>query len=333
MVLSPKQREELNYAIADYLQSQGYGETLDSFRRELDTKELGTISKYNGLLEKKWTTVIRLQRKIMDLEAKLLEVQKDVVEGGATRKTRLATDWIPRPPERFELVGHRAPITKVTFHPTYSLVLSCSEDATIKVWDYETGDFERTIKGHTDSVQDIAFDHTGKVLASCSADMSIRLWDFTSYECIRTLQGHDHNVSSVAFMPSGDFLVSSSRDKTLKMWEVSTGYCVKTYTGHREWVRTVKVSPDGSLLASCSNDQTIRVWVASTKECKAELRGHEHVVECIAWAPDVALPHITETCGIEVKTHTLCASDQVIVPVQLVNFTKPSFSHSSSQLL
>ena len=26
-----------NYAIADYLQSQGYGETLDSFRKELDT--------------------------------------------------------------------------------------------------------------------------------------------------------------------------------------------------------------------------------------------------------------------------------------------------------
>ena len=38
-----------NYAIADYLQSQGYGETLDSFRRELDTvsgttrSELGII--------------------------------------------------------------------------------------------------------------------------------------------------------------------------------------------------------------------------------------------------------------------------------------------------
>lgn len=33
-----------------------------------------------------------------------------------------------------------------------------------QVWDYETGDFERTIKGHTDSVQDIAFDHTGQFL-------------------------------------------------------------------------------------------------------------------------------------------------------------------------
>ena len=114
-------------------------------------------------------------------------------------------------------------------------------------------------------------------------------------------------------------------------------YCVKTYTGHREWVRSIKVSPDGESLSLSSHTslslslsfsqalswpaapmiryklhpippllpfsippQTIRVWMASTKECKAELRGHEHVVECIAWAPDVALPHIAETCGIEV---------------------------------
>ena len=27
------------------------------------------------------------------------------------------------------------------------------QDATIKLWDFETGDYERTMKGHTDSVQ------------------------------------------------------------------------------------------------------------------------------------------------------------------------------------
>ena len=36
----------------------------------------------------------------------------------------------------------------------------------MQVWDYETGDFERTLKGHTDAVQDLAFDHTGKVLGT-----------------------------------------------------------------------------------------------------------------------------------------------------------------------
>ncbi|XP_006825041.1 lissencephaly-1 homolog [Saccoglossus kowalevskii] len=297
-----------NKAIADYLRSNGYENALAEFQREADMP--GDVEKkYSGLLEKKWTSVIRLQKKVMDLESKLSECEKEVSGGAPTRDKRSPSEWIPRPPEKYCLTGHRSPVTKVLFHPVYSVMVSSSEDASIKVWDYETGDYERTLKGHTDSVQDIAFDHTGKLLASCSADMTIKLWDFNGYECIKTLHGHDHNVSSICFMPSGDFIVSSSRDKTIKMWEVSTGYCVKTFTGHREWVRSVKVNQDGSLLASCSNDQTVRVWIAANKECKLELREHEHVVECIAWAPETALPTINEALGSEL-TNDSSSKDQ-----------------------
>lgn len=52
----------------------------------------------------------------------------------------------------------------------FSLLITSSEDATIKVWDFETGEYERTLKGHTDSVQDIAFDAQGKVLGNDDAD-------------------------------------------------------------------------------------------------------------------------------------------------------------------
>lgn len=37
-------------------------------------------------------------------------------------------------------------------------------DATIKLWDFESGDFERTLKGHTNAVQSLDFDHTGNFL-------------------------------------------------------------------------------------------------------------------------------------------------------------------------
>lgn len=141
------------------------------------------------------------------------------------------------------------------------------------MWDFETGEFERTLKGHTDSVQDTAFDSSGKLLVSCSSDMSIKLWDFQqSFSCIKTMHGHDHNVSSVTFVPQGDFIVSSSRDKTIKIWEVATGYCIKTLVGHREWVRMARISLCGELIASCSNDQTIRVWHISSKETKVYYR-------------------------------------------------------------
>lgn len=59
----------------------------------------------------------------------------------------------------FVLVVH-----KVIFHPIFSLMVSASEDAVIKIWDFETGEYERSLKGHTNSVQDIAFDAQGKLL-------------------------------------------------------------------------------------------------------------------------------------------------------------------------
>lgn len=43
-------------------------------------------------------------------------------------------------------------------------MVSASEDATIRIWDFETGEYERSLKGHTDSVQDVAFDAQGKLL-------------------------------------------------------------------------------------------------------------------------------------------------------------------------
>ena len=63
MVLSQRQREELNKAIADYMLSNGYNEALEAFKKETDMP--GEIDKkYAGLLEKKWTSVIRLQKKV-----------------------------------------------------------------------------------------------------------------------------------------------------------------------------------------------------------------------------------------------------------------------------
>ena len=68
MVLSQRQREELNKAIADYMLSNGYNEALDAFKRETDMP--GDVDKkYAGLLEKKWTSVIRLQKKVSEFSS------------------------------------------------------------------------------------------------------------------------------------------------------------------------------------------------------------------------------------------------------------------------
>jgi platelet-activating factor acetylhydrolase IB subunit alpha len=42
---------------------------------------------------------------------------------------------------------------------------SSSDDASIKLWDIETGKFESTLKGHTGNVNYVTFDPTGQFLA------------------------------------------------------------------------------------------------------------------------------------------------------------------------
>jgi platelet-activating factor acetylhydrolase IB subunit alpha len=289
MVLTDKQRADLHSAILDYLRGLGepYSASAAAFEREASLD--GAALEGKGLLEKKWTSVVRLQRKVMDLEQKLEAASR--LNGGGANGVRPGAKGagggraLPRAPPRASLSGHRSPVTCLAMHPVYSVVVSGSEDASVRVWDFESGEHERTLKGHTNSVQGVAFSPDGSLLASCSADISVKLWDFReSFECLRTLRGHDHNISSVAWVAGGDQLVSCSRDHSIRVWDPSTGFCVRTLSGHSDWVRCVAGSPDGRVLASGGNDQSVRLWDLGTGQCLQVLSGHTHVVECVTFS-------------------------------------------------
>lgn len=250
---------------------------------------------------------------IMDLENKNIALQAEIDSGAPTSANRRNADpqtWLPRAPARHILQSHRMPVICVAFHPIFSSLASGSEDTTIKIWDWELGELERTVKGHTKAVLDVDYGgpRGGTLLASCSSDLTIKLWDPSDeYKNIRTLPGHDHSVSAVRFIPSGaagaptsgNLLVSASRDKTLKIWDVSTGYCVKTFRNHVEWVRDVSPSFDGRWLLSVGDDRIARISDASSGEMKATFLGHEHVIECCAFACAAAYPHLASLAGLK----------------------------------
>jgi platelet-activating factor acetylhydrolase IB subunit alpha len=250
---------------------------------------------------------------IMELESRNANLQAELDSATPTSLSRRNQDpatWLPRSPARHVLQSHRDPITSVAFHPVFSSLASGSEDYTIKIWDWELGELERTMRAHTKAVLDVDFGgpRGGTLLASCSSDLTIKLWDPSDeYKNIRTLTGHDHSVSAVRFVPSGaagspssgNLLVSASRDKTLRIWDVSTGYCVKTISGHADWVRDVSPSFDGRFLLSAGHDQTARIWDASNGELKATLLGHEHFIVCCVFATPASYVHLASMAGLK----------------------------------
>ena len=77
--------------------------------------------------------------------------------------------------------GHRARITKIVVHPFYNLVATASEDASIRLWDFEQGEHERTLKSHAGMVTFLCFNSNGNVLASCATDLVIKLWNLETF--------------------------------------------------------------------------------------------------------------------------------------------------------
>jgi platelet-activating factor acetylhydrolase IB subunit alpha len=130
MVLSNKQREELHKAILGYLKSAGLESSYAALAAETN---LATDEKHNDMLEKKWTSIIRLQKKIMELEGSSRQLREDLDSMGRGQKVDLG-NALPRDPARSIMQGHREGITAVLFHPIYSVLVSSSEDATIKIW-------------------------------------------------------------------------------------------------------------------------------------------------------------------------------------------------------
>ena len=110
-------------------------------------------------------SILRLQ--IMELEKQLKQALEDIsnvnplASGSSSRANK---EWIPSSTPRHTLTGHRDKINAVSFHPLYSVLASASVDATVKIWDWDTGECERTLKSHTKAVSDCQYDSTGKVL-------------------------------------------------------------------------------------------------------------------------------------------------------------------------
>ncbi|KAL1870792.1 hypothetical protein VTK73DRAFT_2516 [Phialemonium thermophilum] len=318
-ILTNRQAEELHKAIIAYLASHNLNNAAAALRSDIglgeDVFDANTAKKYEGLLEKKWTSVVRLQKKIMDLESRNASLQSELDNATPTslsRRNQDPTSWLPRSPARHVLESHRDAVTCLAFHPVFSSLASGSEDYTIKIWDWELGELERTIKGHTKTVTDLDFGgpRGGTLLASCSSDLTIKLWDpADQYQNIRTLPGHDHSISSIRFIPSGaagapssgNLLVSASRDKTLRIWDVTTGYCLKTLRGHADWVRCVSPSRDGRFVFSAGDDNMARLWdiSISNPETRVTFVGHEHHIQCCAIAPPAAYPHLASLAGLK----------------------------------
>lgn len=174
-------------------------------------------------------------------------------------------------------IGHRLIATSVVYSPDGRSFATGSWDGTVKIWNEDNGEIERTLSGNKYAVNAVAFSPDGKILASASGWSAMRespetpgeviLWNAASGERLHILPTFEHPVSAIAFSPDGQTLAtvsyrvdtqskpnSSSKyaDKStriVQLWDMKTLRVRQTIAITGGTITQIAFSPDGHHLA------------------------------------------------------------------------------------
>jgi WD40 repeat protein/tRNA A-37 threonylcarbamoyl transferase component Bud32 len=187
-------------------------------------------------------------------------------------------------------------VTCVAFAPDGKRIVSGSgRDGAMKIWDAQTGQAIRTVKGHTVAVQCVAFSPDGKRIVSGSSDSTLKIWDAQIGQEVPPLKGHTGRVNCVAFSPDTKRLASAGQDHTVRIWDTKTGQEIRTLKGHTNPVNRVVFSPDGKRILSASGVEPrfvaakiceLKIWEVETGKEIHTLKGHADSIWNIAFSLD-----------------------------------------------
>lgn len=220
------------------------------------------------------------------------------------------------------LPAHESGVSDLSMHPTEDLILSASEDKTIRLWTLD-GSLQRIFnnhdstvlaiawhpngqefwgatvsgqiyhwhrdgrllaqwQGHEAPIWDMAVSPDGATLVTASNDGTLQSWSRNGQR--QHTMNHGGAVWRVAFSPEGERVISGGGDATAKIWQLD-GSLIHTLSGHQAAVWGVTFSPDGSLIATASIDETVKLWDGSG-HLKHTLKGHESGVRSVVFHPE-----------------------------------------------
>lgn len=85
----------------------------------------------------------------------------------------------------------------VAFNPEGDMIISCSRDKTIRLWEVSTGYCKRTYSGHENWVRRIAISKDGQTIISGSDDQSVIVWNINKEAPTLRFFAHDNVIETV----------------------------------------------------------------------------------------------------------------------------------------
>ena len=127
------------------------------------------------------------------------------------------------------LRGHKSKVYRaVSFNNGSPMIVSVSNDATLKIWDVLKG---TCVKSEQSAIISLATYHiNSKPMLVGGGQSFIQIWRLDNYDLVNTIKAHSNFVKAlhVFYDETKPYLVTGSWDKTTKIWCMTKFECLTT---------------------------------------------------------------------------------------------------------
>ena len=177
------------------------------------------------------------------------------------------------------LSGHADEVNSVAFSSDGRLLVSGSDDKTVKLWDVQTGGTIQTFSGHTNLVHSVSISVDSATIVSGSFDDTIRAWNVQTGECCCIIES-EGETRLVKFSPIDPQRFLSMGDNGGSQWNI---------TGHQAGPKFDRCyfdfSPDGTQLV-LRHQESVTIQDSSSGKVVAEFQTNEVNIMCCCFSPD-----------------------------------------------
>ncbi|MEQ1585792.1 MAG: caspase family protein [Cyclobacteriaceae bacterium] len=174
-------------------------------------------------------------------------------------------------------VGHNRLVEQVTFSPDGKIILTASNDGTVKLWDIKTALPLHTLRQKllVGSVS-ANFSPDGKRIVTTSEFDDVKVWDAISGNLLFTLE----NTGSLSFLDkanfsrNGDSIIVFKDYVGFMIWDSHNGTLLKTVKKLKDYKNLLPTnnkegkSPDGTMIASLVNGPHVNAKILDVKSGK-----------------------------------------------------------------
>jgi WD40 repeat protein len=208
-----------------------------------------------------------------------------VISGSADKSLTVSTVSITR-----AISAGKKAIRGLTLVPFQTHLLTAGADQTVKLWNINNGNSERTYEGAEKAVGAVAVSRNNVLVAAGGADKIVRVYNYADAKLLGSFKV-GATIRSLAFSPNNQTLAAVCADNSLITWNVvynqnqpapaDFGKKLQTFT-HAKGATDVVFAPDNVTLYSGGKDKTVKSWKVAL-EAPTKNFPHPNHVDAVAF--------------------------------------------------